>query len=105
MIEAILAGVEKILDALGPAIGIYTLDAVLAAGLAGVAFAGLNDSVVVGAQVVPVLATGAGNLQGCHGECGEMIGGFRRLAPVAGTLAGAWRQRGHTVNLLGMMSE
>ena len=37
-------------------------------GFAGIAFAGLNDFAVVGAQVVPVLAAALEYLEGCHGE-------------------------------------
>ena len=42
VVEAILAGVEERLETLGLAVGFDALDAVFAAGFAGVAFAGLE---------------------------------------------------------------
>ena len=46
--------------------GFDAQDAVLTSGFAGVAFAGLDDFAVVGAQAVPVLAAALENLEGCH---------------------------------------
>ena len=68
MVEAVLAGGEKRVEALGLAVGFDGLDAVFAAGFAGIAFAGLNNFAVVGAQVVPILATALEDLEGCHDE-------------------------------------
>ena len=49
VVEAVLAGVEERLETLRLAVGFDALDAVFAAGFAGVAFAGLNNLAVVGA--------------------------------------------------------
>ena len=68
MVEAVLAGLPERLEALGLAAGFDALDAVFAGGLAGVAFAGLDDSAVVGAQAVPVLAAALEELEDCHWE-------------------------------------
>ena len=42
LVEAVLAGVEERLETLGLAVGFDALDAVVAAGFTGVAFAGLE---------------------------------------------------------------
>ena len=66
VVEAVLAGLPKRLEALGLAVGFDALDAVFAGGFGSVAFAELHDFAVVGAQTVPVLAAALEDLEGCH---------------------------------------
>ena len=68
MIETVLAGLQKRLEAVGVAVGFDRLNAVFTAGFAGVAFAGLDDFAVVGAQAVSVLPAALEDLEGCHLE-------------------------------------
>ena len=68
VVETVLAGIKKRLEAVGLAVGFDGPDAVLAAGFGGVAFAGLDDFAVVGAQAVPMLAAALEDLEGCHLE-------------------------------------
>ena len=73
VVEAVLAGFQKRLKALGLAIGLHGTDAVFATGFGRVAFAGLNNFAGVGAQVVPVLAAALDDLDSCHGERGSEV--------------------------------
>ena len=68
VIETVLAGLQKRLEAVRLTIRLHGLDAVFSAGFSDVAFAGVDDFAVVGAQVVPVLATALEDLEGCHLE-------------------------------------
>ena len=68
VVETVLAGFKKRLEAVRLAVGFNALDAVFATGFTGIAFAGLDNFAVVGAQVVPVLAAALEDLEGCHGE-------------------------------------
>ena len=68
IIETVLAGFKKRLEAVGLAVGFDALDAVFTAGFGSVAFSGLDNFAIVGAQVVPVLAAALEDLEGCHGE-------------------------------------
>ena len=73
VVEAVLAGFQKRLKALGLAIGLYGTDAVFATGFGRVASAGLNIFAVDGAQVVPVLAAALEDLESCYGERGSEV--------------------------------
>ena len=73
VVEAVLAGFQKRLKALGLAIGLHGTDAVFVTGFGRVAFAGLNNFAVDGAQVVPVLAAALEDLESCHGERGSEV--------------------------------
>ena len=56
VVETLLVGFKKRLEAVGLAVGFDGLDAVFAAGFGCVALAGLDNFAVVGTQAVPMLA-------------------------------------------------
>lgn len=87
VIETVLARFQKRLEAVGLAVGLDALNAVMAAGFGGVAFAGLNDFAVVGAQAVPMLAAALEDLEGCH------VGPEKGMGEMNGGKLGGQRQR------------